>query len=133
MTSTSTSPANPSASASSSFHLRPTRLRDLPAITTLSTLAFQSDKHTVFKAHERQEEVSMPADHLADWVDDDDHDEDGSSTADEIGSSGNAAKKVDVVSAVDDTSGEVIGFVAWARFNWQGQWPEVSQGKAMWV
>lgn len=84
-------------SDSSSFSIHPAVLADVPALATISGLSFETDTHTLLKAAH----PTKPYDHAA-----------GMHGAFEYWLS-LPKDKIDLVKAVDDETGEILGFVGW--------------------
>lgn len=67
----------------------------------------------------------MSVDHLEYWVENDTQ-KDGEKDTDGEAGGPIDDKKLEVITAVDDATGDCVGYVAWGKFNFKGEWPEVS-------
>lgn len=82
---------------SSSFSLQPATAADVPALADISGLSFESDRHTMLKAAH----PTRPYDHAAGMV-----------GAFEYWL-GLPARSIELTKAVDDSTGQILGFVCW--------------------
>lgn len=80
-----------------SFSLKPVTKADIPALTELSRLTFEKDRHTQLKAAHPTD----PYDHAAGIPEFTEH-------------LLSLPRRVQVTKAVDDVSGEIMGYVGWA-------------------
>ncbi|KAK2614625.1 hypothetical protein N8I77_001434 [Diaporthe amygdali] len=87
----------PSSTDTSSFSLKPVVPSDFPAMAKMCGLAFEHDRHTMLKAAH----PTNPYDHAA-----------GMTGAFEYWLS-RPAGKLELTKAVDDATGEILGFVCW--------------------
>ncbi|KAF3766931.1 acyl-CoA N-acyltransferase [Cryphonectria parasitica EP155] len=84
-------------SSSASFSLKPITEDDIPALTKMESLTFESDRHTLLKAAH----PTRPYDHAA-------------GVPDMIKYRLSLpANKVELIKAVDDETGEILGHVCW--------------------
>lgn len=83
--------------STSSFSLKPVTVADVPALAEISGLGFETDRHTLLKAAH----PTRPYDHAA-----------GMPGAFEYWL-GLPKDKIEITKAVDDETGQILGFVCW--------------------
>jgi hypothetical protein len=91
------------------FKLVPAEPADAQTLHEISSAAFETDAHTLMKVHEKGADgvggELPPTDQIKAWIE--------------------RTEKCTVFKAVDDTSGEVIGWAGWGMWNYDGSHPAV--------